>query len=284
MIDFTKFTKVQRVTVPVVNGDFQYNRKKYTLPTPVTGWYIVIISGNSACIGEEAYIIEPDVVNNRVVLGYSYNNNMIFQNFDVGRRKTGADMMCPLLFNDMVDTFTAVRAVLWEDRKIYFLEVNYGDDLVHRVKSLYDEEKGIHGEKFITPEMKTLYLFHDLERQNVRRIQEEIRKQQEAVLKEEDRKRREEEFKKTLPGRLAIIFTTVGATMRGYSVSGKRVTVIWKLDSTGTEFNSVIDVDSFRVLEAGYCMSGSDKDHSISSMVLLAEDYEKDDLIYITRR
>jgi hypothetical protein len=49
------------------------------------------------------------------------------------------------------------------------------------------------------------------------------------------------------------------------------------------KYNSVLDSQTFMVLEAGYCMSNDDKRHNITSMVKTAEEYEQKDLTYITR-
>ena len=86
---------------------------------------------------------------------------------------------------------------------------------------------------------------------------------------------------KTIPGKLQYHFESAGAELLDYTMSGKRITVQWKLD--GVEFDSVVDSDNFMVIESGYCMNQDDKRHNITSMVKTAELYNEDSLIYITR-
>lgn len=272
MIDFNKFTKKIRAIVPITNGDFQYMRKKYRIGGTPSGWYDVELDGNiaSICNPVPSELAAADYKNNVFIRGYTYNNNIIFQNFDVGKRKTGSEVMVDLNFN-MVPTFSSVRAILWEDRKLYYMGPDYTDTKIFDVKAVYDNTTELGTIKGLTPELKTLHLFHDIERQHILAEQERIRKQQEI-----------EEFKKTLRGRLMLAFNRVGASVLNYSVTSNRVTVDWRLPS-GMAFNSVIDSNNFSVIEAGYCMNGADRNHSVTSMVELAKDYEEDNLIYHTR-
>ena len=276
MIDFERFTKEQEVIVPLLQGNFQYNRKKYVAGTfRESGWYKMKISGNFA-EPIEPVLIETVQKTFKTVKGYTYHNNIVFQNFDVGKRHSGVEVMAPLHLNN-VKTFFSIEAIVWEDKKLYYYRPNYTDNLIYIVKNAYDTSDhgggtGISNIKGVTPELKTLFLFHDVERMQLLAEQERIRKAQEI-----------EEFKKTLRGRLILAFARVGATVLKYSTSGNKITVDWKLDATGREFNSEIEADTFRVVAAGYCMSGHDRDHSVHSMVKLAETYEEDNLIHITR-
>lgn len=273
MIDLEKFTKVFTVDVPILNKTFQYNRKKYSIKEDCSdGWYNVKINGNYAKI-ETAAVIESDPIfkqGKNILKGYTYHNNMIFQNFDVGKRKAGVDVMMPLHLNN-VPTFSSIEAILWEDKNLYYYQPNYVDPIVYQLKAACDETANVKTLKGLTPELKTLFLFHDIERLRILEEQERLKKKQEL-----------EELAKTLPGRLMLSFNRVGAKLLNYSITGKRITVDWELAS-GTQFNSVLDADTFRVIEAGYCMSGHDKEHSLTSMVKLAEDYQERRVVHKTR-
>jgi len=274
MIDLSKFIDKKTVNVPIIDGRFKYNRKIYSIPEPCEdGWYAVELEGNSANLRQAVFPESiPEFNKDHTILkGYTYNNIMVFQNFDVGKRKSGVEVMADLNFNTM-PTFMSIEAILWEDKKLYYYRPNYMDTIIFSIKSAYDNnDNNVKELKGITPELKTLYLFHDLERQRMIMEQERLRKEQEI-----------EEFKKTLQGRLLLTFNRVGAEIIDYSVTGNRITVNWKLPS-GRAFNSVVNSDDFRVIEAGYCMSGDDKRHSATSMVELAKDYEDDNLIHHTR-
>jgi hypothetical protein len=276
MIDLNKFTQETETIVPVLEGTFQFNRKKYSVKNKdQTGWFSVQLQGNKAQIVEPV-VVETDIsfqelMKKHFIKGYVYNNNIIFQNFDVGKRKAGVEIMAPLLLNG-APTFSSIEAIIWEDRNIYYCQPNYKDSLIYQVKNACEENADIAKLSFMTPELKTLYLFHNIEQHKIQEEQLQIQKAKNL-----------EEFKKTLQGRLILAFNQAGAALVGYTVSGNRITVDWKLNKTGRTLNSVIDATTFSTLEAGFCLSGEDKKHTVTSMVQLAESYEEDRRIHITR-
>lgn len=270
-IDFNKIVESKDVIVPVINGQFQYNRKKYVCDIDLSGWLKVQLDGNTFVSTGNAYpeIDLPDV---QTIKGYTYNNNVIFQNFDVGKRKVGVDIMSTLLFNN-APTFSSIKAVLWEDGCLYYYGINYNDFFLSEVKNVFDENRGIKNLHKITPEIKSLYLFHELERQ--------------AIYEAKKVDREAEELKKwneSLPGRLHTAFNAVHAKVLEYSVSGNRVIVDWELEEVGRKYNSVLDVNTLVTIEAGYCMSGDDRRHNVSTMVLTAKEFEKNRLSYVITR
>jgi len=277
MINLEKFDTEQKAIVPVTGNSFQYMRKVYSVTgTVVDGWYAVRLRGNYV-ISASSLFIEyqrefSDIMksNKRILRGYTYNNNIIFQNFDVGMRKSGHSIMAPLYLNN-APSFSSIEAILWEDKKLYYYKINNIDYLVYQLRSSMNDGS-FERIKGLTPELKTTLLFHIVENQKIKEEQEKLKRSKEIA-----------ELRTSLRGRLILTFKRVGATLLDYVLSGKRITVNWKFEDSSINYNSVIDADTFRVIEAGYCMSGSDKDHSASSMVLLAKDYEDDGLIHITR-
>lgn len=279
MIDLSKFVQETTAIVPVIKSRFQYNRKKYVVPDAlVDGWYKVALQGNTARVLSVA-MIEMDREFNALIgknaqailKGYTYHNSFIPQNFDVAKRNSLTGVMTPLLLNN-VPSFSSIEAVLWEDKNLYYYRPNYTDEIIFMLKRSCDDDVDITHMKALTPELRTLYVFHNIERIK-------IREEQERILKEKEL----EAFRQTLQGRLILSFARVNAKMLKYSVAGNRVTVDWVMNDSGTRFNSVLEADTLRVLEAGYCMSGDDRNHSLHSMVELARDYIDDDLLHITR-
>ncbi len=269
MLDLEKFIKSEKVIVPILNGRFQFNRKKYYVDESVYGWYIVSIQSNSA---EVVDIVLPELipqmdVKNRILKGYTYNNSIIPFNFDSALRKFSIDVMSPLHFNNS-PTYSSIEAIVWEDNCIYYYRPNYTDFKISELQQTND----ISTVKGLTPELKTVFLFHTIEKLKLQKLQYE-----------QEQKRQAEEFLQTIPGRLHIAFSSVGGRVLNYSLTGKKIIVDWELTVSGRKFNSVIEKDTFRVIEAGFCMSGSDKDHNVTSLVLIAEDYENDRKIHITR-
>lgn len=264
MINLDKFDKEIEVIVPIANGFFCYRNKQYRLDQNVNGWYKVKIKGNDAELIE---LLMPDLMEQNgftIIKGYVFNNNIIFQNFDVGFRKTGYEVMAELYFNE-VDNFTSIEAIYW-DRKLFYYRPNYSDFFISEVKQVLDNGEDIKQIKGITQELKTICLFHELEQKKIK----ELKKQEEENV-----------LKQTLEGQLYLSFKRVGAEIINYSITGNRIIVDWSINSQ--DFNSILDRNTFQVIEAGYCMSGHDKEHSLHSMVVLAKQYDKEDLIYKTR-
>jgi hypothetical protein len=260
-IDFDKLASSQITTVPILQGSFKYKGKRYSSEERASGWYDVEITGNNYKVLSPQYV--PEEVD--LIRGYVFENQFVFQNFNVGKRKTGKEVMTDIHFNTC-DSFTSIFARLWEDGQLYYHSPNYTDSFIYSVKEAMDKKEEIRNLKGLTPELRTLCLFHELELQRM----EEAKAEQEA-----------EKLRQTLHGRLILSFRRVGAELIKYSTKGNRIIVDWSIGEQ--EFNSVLDKDTFRVIEAGYCMSGDDRRHNIHSMVVLAKDYDERGKIYKTR-
>lgn len=268
MIDFTKLATPFRVVVPVWGNEFLFHKKLYRLRCR-NGWFEVEITNNRARpIGEAL----PQGKGYRFIQGFTHNNSIIFQNFDVAKRNYRLSMRADLRFNNS-QTFEAIKAIVWEDGNVYWVEPDYSSVQIFSVKDVYDREGSLQEEKGVTPEMRSLFLFHSIERDQLKQIQ-----LQEKL--EQDHKRIMED----LPSRLRFTFSQAGAELINYSLSGQRIIVDWRMPGSEFKYNSVINSENFMILEAGYCMSNDDKRHNITSMVKTAEEYEQKDLTYITRR
>jgi hypothetical protein len=88
----------------------------------------------------------------------------------------------------------------------------------------------------------------------------------------------------SIPGRLTITLKRSGAELIDWSVSGGRIVFNWRLLNGSHRYNSVLDANTWKMIECGFCMSNDDKRHNVTSMVKTAEEYEEDDAIFITRR
>lgn len=266
MIDLQKFTEEKTTIVPIINNRFQYNRKVYNVHSE-EGWYTVKIRGNDAEVVKEEFDFSYDTKS--VVRGYLYNNKIIFQNFDVAKRKWNLEVSADFNFN-RGQSFTSIIAIYWEDKNIYYFGQDYADFKIFEVKNRFDNDEDIKDLKGITNELRTCYLFHKIEK-------DQLKAMLEAQKREEERKA----FMATVPGRLQYTFEQAGAKMTNYSITGKRAVVEWETD--GNKYNSVIDLDTFMIIESGFCMSNDDKRHNITSMVKTAEEWEDEGLIYRTR-
>lgn len=261
-ISFEVLNQSFQVVVPILNNGFVYKRKQYEVKSP-DGWTWVEISGN------HVDILGPEIPNENdvdIALGYTYNNTIVFSNFDVAKRKWGMKCTHPLVFNSS-PTFESIKAVIWEDKRAYWLEPNYCDVKCLEIKELED----LSGVKGITQELRSVHLYHALEREQIRQIEEAAKKKQAM-----------EELMKSIPGRLKLTFERSGARMLNYSLTGNRIIVDWEIPG-GNQYNSVIDSRTWQIVECGFCVSGDDKRHNITSMVVTAQEYEQKNLTYKTR-
>ncbi len=273
-LDFSLFVAPKRTIVPVLSGSFILNKKRYSTNS-VDGWSVVEITNNSAKFIEPANA--PDIFqmlresqSGSVVLGYTHHNSIIFHNFDVAKRRFNLQVQAPLRFN-MATTFESIRAVVWEDGQVYYIEPNYSDIKTYDVKDLYEREESLKDQKGITPELRTLYLFHALERDQMRQ-----------VALESKRAADHERMMADIPYRLKVTLERVEAELIGYSLSGDRIIIDWRLKNGQQRYNSVVD-KNFRILEAGICCSGDDRSHNLTSIVKLTESYQERNLVFKTR-
>jgi hypothetical protein len=265
MLDLSQFAKPYQTVVPILDNSFILNHKPYRVKSD-SGWFLVEIKNNKASIIESS---TPE--SNKFMRGYTHNNTIVFQNFDVAKRKWNLGLTAPLHFNQS-QSFEAINVVVWEDKKVYYAGPNYSDLNTFELKDLLEADKPLADQKGITPELRTLYLFHALEREQQRKLAEEAKR-----IADHARMMRE------IPYRLNVTFQRAGAELLNFSMTGNRIIVDWKIPDSDTRYNSVLDSRTFMVVEAGYCMSNDDKRHNITSLVKTAEDYEDRELTYITR-
>jgi hypothetical protein len=268
MLDFEKFDKPFRAIVPVRNGSFVYQKKTYKIRSE-DGWFLVRIKNNK--VSDQEPVVLPLQGMPHPILGYTHHNNIVFQNADVARRKHKLGMMAPLHFNQS-PTFEAIQAIVWEDGECYWTGPNYSDAKIFEIKDAYEAERALGEMKGVTPELRVLYLHHTIERDTMKKMLAEAKAKEEL-----------EALMTSIPGRLHLMFQRAGGKMTNYSLSGSRIIVDWTVEGSHHQFNSVIDANTWMVVEAGYCMSGDDQRHNITSMVKTAQIYDEQRRMNITR-
>jgi hypothetical protein len=267
-LDLSSISPTITTCVPVINGQFQLNRKRYSIRCP-NGWQMIRIEGKEATLLGETE--SPPMTSTRV-RGYTFGNKLVYKSFDQAKRLGLPALQCDLFFNN-ADSFSSVSSVIWEDGRLYFEAFDYGDFQVLPVQEIYlQEETSILHLKGVTPELRACFLFHSIELEK-----------QKAFLALKTKEAEERAFFNSIPGRLKLTFERAGAKVLKYSVSGNRIIVDWTMEGSEYEYNSVIDVNTWKILEAGICMSGDDKRHNITSLVKITQEYEQRDVIHRTR-
>lgn len=270
MLNLEGLGVVKGVIVPIINNSFQYNRKIYNTEETVDGWYRVDIDNNDVTL-LDAVIPELDlkVEKKFLIKGYTYNDSIIFFNFDDSKRRFNKHIMDQLHLSN-IRTFSSIEALVWEDKRVYLYRQSFTDTDIYELKTFFDEGINLSGKKHLKPEQKTLYLFHHISKQ----------KQIQKIKQQQIKKERQE--KQSKQDAIIESFTIVGANIKKYEVKNNRIYVSWELNNN--LFDSVINESTGQVIDAGYCMSGDDAKHSVTSLVLTAKEYDEDGDLYIFNR
>lgn len=277
-ISLERFSKPQKAIIPLFDGKGIYKSRTINLSVPFEGYYQVLL-GDEVTNITKADNIDTDLMLNKLPLmrGIAYSNSIIPLNFDQSKF-LGYEETIPVNFMN-ADLGLIIKTRRWEDGKILFHEIDYGSEMqlsIVGVKERAEKGEKLDGLKGITPEMRYFYLMVFLDIQRIA----EWKKLEELELSRKEKEKRIEEFKASFSGRLNTAIEGAGGTLVKFNVRGNRVDLVWKVGRE--EFHSTLNQD-FRVLELGFCADGHDKDHSISSAILLAKQFIEDGSIYKTR-
>lgn len=286
MINLTSLTLKYKANVPIFNNKFQYNKKKFYTKDIKDGWYTVTLHNNDVIVENEILPeIDIKVDKSKIISGYTHGTNLIFFNFDEGKRKLQKEISCKILLNN-VRTFSAVNCIIWEDNNLYLHSLNLKDDKIVDLRSYFERDQLIADKKGLTPEQKTVFLFHYIEREQQRALQRRIREEQDR-LERMTKAQRERELamleaqknKQSMQEALTRSFASVGAELKFFEVKDNLILADWYMD--GLRITSKLNKQTFAVVDAGFCMSGDDRRHTVSSMVITAKQYEEDDKLHI---
>ena len=196
-----------------------------------------------------------------IIRGISFHDGLIPEN-PVAYEKL------PLRVVDATyDDFEEVEVALVRGKVCYFLQL-LSTDKAYPLMDLKDRFESETPSKFedikgVTPEMRVVYTFYLLEK----------RRQEMAILAEKRRKELAEPV-----NAIRHLMTTSGATVKNVKKVNRGFEVNW--NTAGWDINTLLD-KNFRVLEAGFCVSGHDKTQSATSVVKLLQDYVEDGHSYV---
>ena len=212
----------------------------------------------------------------------------------------------PIKVMDAVyDEFEEVEVAMFQNGICYFLRlVTTGKAYpLMDVKSRFEEEAGsIDDIKGVSPEVRVVYTYHVVEREEQRRQAELVRleaeRQEAAARRIRAAGERAEALRKAAEAREAEIngyIKQLGepgqAIRRALEASGAKVQNIKKVNrgyevawsSAGHNINTLFD-NALRVIEGGFCMSGYDETQSVTSIARVLNDYVRDGShVFVTR-
>lgn len=277
MLNLNKFVEENEFIVPIVEGWGKVNSRKIWKNVK-DGWYKVKI-GNLVKVIAPATSLEiyKTLREKKSLRVYVLGEEGIPVNFDnFEKRGFGNSVRVHFL---SLPLFEVASIVLWEDGRFYAYQADvvYERSMLKSMKTLFEQGKSINGLKGITPELFYYFLLIFLQNQAYKEA-EAIKRMK---LDDEEKKKRLEQFKNSLDERLKKAIEDAGGKFIRFSkANANTYLVTWKV---GNQIVKSTINDRFQILNAGYCLSGSDKDHSVSSLVALAKMFRKDAPLYITR-
>lgn len=278
-IDLNRFNQKKEVIIPIVDGWGQYDGRKIYIPNVEDGYYkatlrdSIVLHGRASPLEVHKIFTGGGKHKFRV---YAIGEEGVATNFDTFIRKGFGETVRVNFLS--VRLFEVVEIVLWEDGRFYFYDtiLPKNRSVIQQVKQCFDAEKEITGVAGVTPELRYYFLLTSLQRQGVRAAEE----MEKYKLSELERQKRVEEFNASFPGRLKDTVTKAGGKFIRYSKFGNGYLVEWKL---GRQLIKSTIKDNMRIINAGFCLSGDDKKHTIASIVNLAKLFRREAPLYITR-
>jgi hypothetical protein len=280
-INLKRFTQEKEVTAPVLNGVCR-TLGRLIETNEEDGWYRLKL-GNRWQILRKATPLEilKAQEGQKTFVGYPMGEDVVPFNFDMFFRRGFGETIHVSFMNE--NPWDIVRFIQWDDSHYY----SCGSDpkasrtVINQVKEAYENEKPLEGIRGVTPEIRYVFLLHSLQRDAFRAAKE----LETLKLAEEERQKRIQEFRATFAGNLQKTIEDAGGQLIRFSKKGSNYVVIWKIN--GQQITSTIK-DNQQILELGFCASGYDKEHSLSSAIKLAQTYYEEGGVghgglYITR-
>lgn len=268
----------QMVIVPILTNSFDYQSRKFQVKNGKDGWYEVIFDNDGVHIIRKLSALQVIMGTQQYksIIGYKILDGLVFGSFAQEKVLMGnMAQQHQVYFCDDRTDWDMIKVIRWEDNQLYYCQdYQLKSGLAYiNVFRRFQEKKNLDGLKNVTPEIRLVYILARLEQERI-----------EIQLKAEADAKAKEEFLKTLKGRLITTLHDAGAEYISHRQQNENsVVVIWKV--AGNQFNSVIRTADFRMKEAGFCMSGHDKEHTLQSAVNLVKGYiDEDQYFDITRR
>lgn len=279
-ISFERFAEEKEAIIPIIQGSGKIRGRKVEI-NAADGWYQFIV-GNTVRLNRKATLLEVSQELrkvHKVLTGYAYGDEVVPMNFQNLFSKGFGETVKVWFLNQ--EPWTAVHFAQLEDGRFYYVDVAFAyHSRLTCLRSFFETEKTLVGERGWTPEEKYYYLLLSLERDTWRHLAE-----LEALkLSEREKKKRAEEFKLNFSDRIKkVIVDAGGAFISLAKRANNRYLVTWRVRGTKQIVKSVIK-DNLRIENAGFCLSSHDKEHSLHSIINLGRAYiEESGSLYLTR-
>ncbi len=279
MLDLKRFSEETEEIVPIIGGTGRFHGRFISLKVD-DGWYLVSL-GDKALIKRKATVLEvaKAIKDQPTFSVYALGIEGIPLSFDSFSRRGWGEAVTVNFQN--LQIFEVARIVYWEDKRFYFYGQEMPNEILREAKKVFEKNEPFNNIKGLTPELRYYLILVSLQRESFRAAQELAK----FKLNAAERAKRIKEFQETFSGRLQRTIENVGGTLIRYSKKGNNYNVRWKV--YGQEIVSTIKDDE-RIISLGFCASGADTKHTLSSAIALAKLYYEEagtdhGGLYITR-
>lgn len=276
-IKLARFATEKDIVLPILNKVGKFQGRKISLNVP-DGWYSTKL-GTSVIYVKPASELEIKLALDKcpVLRFYPIGNEGVPLNFESLKRRGMGETVEILFLN--TSPWDIIQAGLWEDNHYYFIGFDYGADreVLNQVKTKFETKQIFNDIKGITPELRYYTILLSLQKQTL----ETLETLERLNLSSAERTKRLKEFQSTFQGRLRKVVADAGGELVNFYKRGAgRYLIVWK---SGRQTIKTIINDKFRIYDAGYCLSGEDKKHSMSSIIALAKTFQRQAPLYLTR-
>lgn len=276
MLDLTRFIQNEPAIVPVLDGWGQFGGRKIYQPKLENGWYKFIL-GDKAVLERKATQLEiyKTLSAQKHYRVYALGTEGVPCNFDIFH-KQGLGESVIVNFLDL-PVFNIAKIVYWEDKRFYFYESETRTEpFVRRAQEKFRDNGYLSEVQGTTPELRYYFILCNLQRDSAQ-FADDLKR---FTISDVERDKRINAYKRGFTGRLVESILHAGGTYVSHERKANGYLVTWTIG--GSTLKSEIR-DDLRIINAGFCLSGYDKEHSMNSIVNLAKLYIEDDTLNITR-
>ena len=234
------------------------------------GWHRFRIEGRYA-ESQGLTTAEPESWSLPSVSGYVVSGRLVTQ--------ARTERLFDLPTDEGLPRFVPILAWRWFDGRYFYAHQDFETDVELAVRFAYEDEQSIAEIKGVTPELAQAFVLETTQRTLLRERDE--RRRQVAELR--DRRKALQLAQASLRDRIALALSHSGADLMDYrAAGGAEVVVRYRLDRQ--RYECVVDTDSLRIVDAGICLEGTDRELSLSSLPSAVREASQTGELYVFRR
>lgn len=281
MIDLEKFSKEKTAVVPIVRGWGMFQGRKIYLPKKEDGWYLVSLGDKAEAKRKATPLeVEKTLAPLKKLVVYVIGSEGVPLNFDNFFKRGWGETKLIHFLN--LPVFSLANIIEWDDGRLYFYNqiMPQKSSIIKSVSEAFKVGETIRDIPGLTPELRYYYLLANLQQQSYEAVKAFEDFSEKSALSQEERERRIKDFQNSFNVRLERTIDLAGGNLTRFSKKGNNYLVEWEVG--GQLIKSTIK-DNLQIINAGFCLSGEDRKHTLASLINLAQIFQEDYPLYITR-